>query len=621
MPDTPRPFSPIPADESFDLRKWIGKIIFNWYWFALSLLIFGGGAYMITKYTERIYRVQAKIMVNQPQNAAQNFVLQDFGIIQPTNRITDEIQLLKSWTLNRRVLDNVNFNISYRAIGRFTDRHLYDNIPFRVTVGLDKELMTGIPVTIKILDESTYEAEIEAGGESITMAGRFNEAFNYKNFSFILSPNPNFNINRIPRLDRTGKYQFMVNNLDGMAYSLVSKLDVSQADANGSVLVLTSTGANPRQEVDFLNALIREYIQSSLDLKNQTARNTIRFIDDQLTGVTDTLRIAERVLRDFRSENKLIDISSEGQAMMDQLRGLSQEKALVDMKVTYYEYLLDYLENNENYATVMAPGTMGISDPTLTTLIAKLVDLSNQKTSLEYSAKENFPAINKIKLEITANQEILVETVKNILNTVKTNQLDVDRRISRANQDIADLPETERQLLNIQRRFQFQEQIYTYLMQRRTEAGIAQASNLPDQRVIDEARTDSAARISPKSSRNYSTGILLGLIIPLIILILMDFMKVTIEEKSDVEKHTTAPIIGVIGHNKYATVLPAIEYPRSSIAESFRAVRTNLQFSLYGEGKQVIMITSATAGKVSLSWRTTWEGFSLPPRNRWWWWA
>jgi capsular exopolysaccharide synthesis family protein len=343
--------------------------------------------------------------------------------------------------------------------------------------------------------------------------------------------------------------------------------------------------------------MMKEYIQSSLELKNQTAANTVAFIDDQLSGLVDTLKRAEQSLQDFRSRNQVINISAEGTAIISEIDRLAQEKALIDIQVQYYEYLLGYLRSNDNFANIMAPSTMGISDQMLTSLISTLVQLSNEKTSLEYSARENNPALVKVNLMIKANRETLTENVKNIVQNARLQQTDVNRRVSRLNGRIQELPATERQLATITRKFELQNSIYTFLLQRRAEAGITQAANVPDQMVVDPARVDAVRLVAPRSLVNLAIGLLLGAFFPLLILILKDFFNHMVEEKADVEHLTDVPIIGTVGHNKRDHMIPSIVYPRSSIAESFRAVRTNLQFSLFGEGQKVVMITSSTSGE------------------------
>jgi tyrosine-protein kinase Etk/Wzc len=595
MQNLPTNNTPEPQEGNIDLRKWLGKLLINWYWFLLSVVILGSSAYFVTRFTEPSYNVSATLLIkDETKSMGAEALFADMDLFGSKSNIQNEIGILKSWTLTRRALQELNFDISYIAVGRLGEKHLYNYIPFRVTVGPNAEQFYGTPIFVTFLSDSTYQLDIN-GDSNIHITHYFNEHFKYEKFNFIISKNPDFDKTSLPLHLRNDTYFFIVNNLDRLAYSYRGGLSVELSDRMGSLLRLSRQGHSPQKEVDFLNMLMDEYIAAGLDEKNKTAGNTVKFIENQLLGIVDTLRIAENQLQKFRSENKVIDISSEGQAIMQQIDVLAHEKALVDLQVKYHQYLLDYLKSNENFSNVMAPSTMGINDPMLTSLIIKLVELSNEKTSLEYSAKENLPAMQRLNLQIKANQESLQESVKNILGNAELNQNDVNRRISRLSNRISELPETERQLLTIQRKFELQNELYTYLEQRRAEAAIAQASNVADQIIVDRARVDAAGQVAPNKMINYAIGIFFGVFIPLIIIVLRDFFNHKIQEKSDVESRTDVTIIGSVGHNKKDHMLPAIKYPRSSIAESFRAIRTNLQFSLFKEDKKVIQITSSTS--------------------------
>ncbi len=586
------------TEESIDLRKWAGKILANWYWFVFSLIIFGGAAFLFTRYSVSKYHVESTLLVQENQKSAGGVALfQDMDLFGERKNIQNEIGMIKSWTMARRTLGELkNFEITYVAVGRIKESVLYDNIPFRVTPGSNTENIMGKRIDVTILSDTQYQIEMD-GDPKINVKQEFNQPFEIGEFKYFISRNPFYKVNVSKGFDRSNKYYFVVNNLDWLAYEYQEKLGVDLTDKLSSMLNLSIEGLNSRQMVDYLNTLMTEYIQSSLELKNKTAANTVKFIEDQLSGIKDTLRLNEQSLQDFRSRNKVINISAEGQRIMEESNQIAQEKVRIDGQVNYYETLQNYLDRNDDFSKLMAPSTMGINDPMLTDLISTLVRLSTDKILLQYSAKEGNAALEMVNNQIKSIQASLSELVKNILQRSKQEQAEVNRRMMRLSGRIQDLPATERQLTTITRQFELSNTIYTYLLQKQAEAGITQASNVPDQMIIDRARADAAYKVFPRNALNYAIGLFLGLIFPILILILKDFLSFTIEEKSDIEKYTNVPIIGTVGHNKHENLIPVINHTRSSVTESFRAIRTNLQFSLYGEGKEVVMVTSSTSGE------------------------
>ena len=128
-------------------------------------------------------------------------------------------------------------------------------------------------------------------------------------------------------------------------------------------------------------------------------------------------------------------------------------------------------------------------------------------------------------------------------------------------------------------------------MQRRAEAQILKASNTPDNEIIDEARLERTYKVSPRTSMNYLIAFILGLLIPALYLLLKDFFNVSINDRKDVEKLTHYPIIGQVAQASDKNPLVVINSPKSPIAESFRSIRTNIEFLTQGKAKSTILVT------------------------------
>lgn len=582
----------LPDEEFFDFRKGIGKILSNWYWFVLTVILFGGGSWIYTKYLVKTYQVQATMIVKTNKKAVgaealYNTMNLGSGPSFPEN----ELQVLKSWTMARNTIDHLDFDISYFAAGKWSETPLYDNVPFKVALGPDSMSYAGIPIYVKVLSDSTYKLEIN-GSHNINATHKFNEPFVYKNFIFTLIPNLDFNINEIPEVVRTGEYYFKVNNLDQLAYKYKNKLSAEWVGEDGSVIKLSSTGFSAQMEVDYINALMTEYKRWSLDEKNKIARNTINFINRQLVGMGDSLQLAEDNLTNFKTINRTAGLNTEAQAIFDRLEQLDSEKRMLDMAVEYYDNTLKQLNNDDDLSMLMSPSTMGINDPPLSLLIANLLEKEQEKVSLKMSVTEKSTPLILLNADILLLRNQLKEVLRNKLKVTKTIVQERSRRMTLQNDKINKLPETQQKLLKYERSFQKASEVHTFLSEKRAEAAISEASNEPDQTIIDYARTDGVVRVSPDSKKNYTMGVAIGLLIPFLIIILKEITNTYIREIDDVEKRTNIPILGTIAHNKKGESLPVLLHGRSIVAESFRFIRTNLQFLLYKENSKVIMVTS-----------------------------
>ena len=93
-----------------------------------------------------------------------------------------------------------------------------------------------------------------------------------------------------------------------------------------------------------------------------------------------------------------------------------------------------------------------------------------------------------------------------------------EQRIREIEGLIGNLPQSERILLNIQRKFNLNENIYNYLLEKRAEASITKASNISDHKVIDMPRLESNLPIRPNTLLIYFISLLVGIFLPIILI-------------------------------------------------------------------------------------------------------
>ncbi|GAB4285378.1 MAG: tyrosine-protein kinase domain-containing protein [Marinilabiliales bacterium] len=582
-------------DETIDIKKFIFKVLSNWYWFVLTIFVSLVVAYYVNKYTTPIYRISASILIQDQQTSSLSGVesiLNDLGLYNRARRkkVENEIGILKSYSLANKTLQNLNFDISYYSIGRIKTLERYKDRPF--TVHLDTSLTNEIntPVYVTLLSDKEYLLEID-GTSEVKKRMKYGEKFSSDRFNFYITFDDVYDDNNDLH---HANYYFIINDINVLTNLYKNKLNVETLDDKSSMLILSLQGNVPAKEVDYLNKLCDVYIQSGLDEKNQIAINTINFIDEQLKEITDSLTNVENRLMNFRQYNQLVDINKEGMAYFEKYENLQSEKAKLVIQMDYFDYLKKYIENGQE-GEVLAPGIMGVNDQLLTTLVEQLNELYNQKGVTEYSSTEKNPSLALINIKIQNTKSAILENINNLINTTKISISNIDQRINKVQAEIKKLPLTEKEFMSIERKFNLNNEIYTYLLEKRAEAGIAKASNISENKIIDYAILNNASIVAPKKSLNYIIALIIGFIIPLLVIIIRDFFNDKILERKDVEDNTNIPIIGTVGHNNKGTDLVVYEKPKSSIAESFRTIRTNLQyFNQKSEKKSNVIVLSST---------------------------
>ena len=594
---------PFIQEESIDLRKFLFKILYNWYWFAIAIFVALVGAYMVNRYATPQYSVTSTIIVRDDTKAGKGQlsgyenIIEGMDIFRSKKNIYNEMGILQSYTMAYKALSELkDFEITYVLVGRrgIKESQLYRRSPFVVELDTTHAQTRGHRVNVFILDKKKYRLQIDEEMNVDTVM-RYGDLFSNEFFAFrVYLRDPE---HYDPEEQMSNKYYFVINDINGLTNGYKGKLNITVNDKKGSILILTMQGPVAEQECDYLNKLGEVYIRSGLEEKNRIAINTIKFIDEQLQNIVDSLRRAETRLEDFRIRNEVMDLSKEGMSIYEKISTYQTNKAMLEIQKNYYEYLLKYLSASANVNEMVAPSVAGINDPVLLSLIQQLIELYNQKTSFQLSTQANSLAIQAVNQKIDDLTKMLLENVRNLIHSTEMNIKEIDGMIASLTERIKKLPVKERELLAIQRVYNINNEIYTYLLQKRAEAGIAKASNVADNKILDIARPENATKVSPKTSLNYMIALVLGFLIPLVILLLLEYFNNKIVDKQDIENKTRVPILGTIGHNTTDDNIPVVEHPKSALAESFRAIRTNLQYKLREQGQKVIMITSTVSGE------------------------
>ena len=273
---------------------------------------------------------------------------------------------------------------------------------------------------------------------------------------------------------------------------------------------------------------------------------------------------------------------------------LDNDRVAMETQNKYYHYLKNYIESNQELETVIAPSAMGIQDPLLNSLILQLNELITQKSSLT-SIRENsqHPTILRLNAQIECVKNSLLENTTNIITQSDIALNDLNKRIRSYDEQVKRLPATERNFVNIERGYQLNNEIYTFLLQKLSEAQIAKASNVPDSQVLEEADGGNDP-VEPKPRMIYAIAQLLGLALPALVIFLLDFFNNRIMSQDEIEEITSYPILGHVFHNvrEFASRILVLDKPNSPATEPYRAIRNKLNLMTKGKDKSLIAITS-----------------------------
>lgn len=600
-------------NEQIDVKEIFEKYYQYWYFFIIAIVMSIFIGFLFLRYSPKVYNASTTILVKDENNTSlgSDNIIDGIDLFGKNRNIKNEIGILRSFSLVKQTLKEVDFNISYLNEGKLTSVDIYSRSPFKIVLDSNhlQSLEVKFYVTLISKDEFVIKTKVESGQfynlieESYLRSS--DVVFNYEEYhkfdQWIESDYFKFKLEKkdftLYDEENWNNYAFVINDINSLTEKFLKRIKIKEIEKDASILKVSLEGNNTIKIADFLDAFSKNYLQIGLNEKNEIATNTISFINNQLIEIRDSLSNIESVLEKFKTENPKIELSKKEYGAFYQIQKLEEEQAILKLNNKYYISLKDYLIKNDNIENILSPSSMGINDPLLNNLILELSRLYSEFEITSQNTKSIHPAVKSLKNQITITKGKILENIENIIISSELSLNDIENRINEFDKLINTLPESERKLVRIQRKYNLNETTYTYLLEKRAEASIAKAGNVADNKIIDKARLSSQDPISPNSRSIYIISIFFGIIIPGIWITAKDLLNDKINSKKDVKKLCDIPILGSITHNNKGTNLVVQNHPKSAISESLRTIRTNIQYLSSDKEQKVICVSSSISGE------------------------
>jgi tyrosine-protein kinase Etk/Wzc len=601
---------------TFDFRGFLFKVLSFWKLILLCLGIAMTIAYFNNVRKQNIYRLDSLISIENDQNpffTANTSISFNWGGV--SGKVGKMITAIKTRTHNEKVVDSLQFYMQYLVEGKYRKTDIYKNAPFYLELDKSKGQILNKPIGIRFINDTSFEIFSEFESDKVSVQyydtktklsvnvpqGPFLQSYTFG--ESVQLPFLNATIHLKPSIKVSVGSEFFVNFLsfDNVVNSYRSSMKIEPfSKTSSSVLRLSLTGNNKSKIVDYLNATTAILSKSELERKNLYATNTIRFIDSSLATVSTNLKDVTDEMNEFRRQNKVFDVDDEISQISNQLKIYDNDKQVEQSKLNYLNRLENYLSTKTEYTKIAAPTSVGIEEINILNSVSKITSLAIERQNLEYTAKEGNVLFNDLDRQIDAERNVLLETIKSTKYTLGIQLNTISKNIAELEAELSDLPEDQQEYLKIQRKLDISLESYNVYQAKRSEAAIVKAANVSDINVIDEAKDIGGGLIGPNKSLNYMMALMVGSFTPLLFILIIFLFDNNIHGSEDVEQLSRIPIIGLVGKYKHDNNLVVYDKPKSAVAESFRAIRSSLQF-IYKrqdvEGGRTLMVTSSVSGE------------------------
>lgn len=468
-------------NDSIDLKNWIIKFLSYWYLFVIFGCAGLAVSYVYNRYTSRVYQTQAYLYIKEQTVGIDPTAMITGMSFRNAGNVDNQIAILQSFLLKERAIKNLDFEVSYYIKGRVAKAELYMDNPFTVEFDDNVYQLVGVEYGVKFLDNSRYVLTADIGknqkyynftaDEYVVKIKQPEMKFvdtvffgdtvdnGYNKFRIVL--NGNYNTDEISEVDLS----FRINDYLSLIKSM-GNITVTPSTKNATVVNVVARGNHPQKITNYLNQLLREFVNRELELKNRVSENTILFIDEQLMGIQDSLSKAEFDLQNFQKGNDFMNLDAQATQLFNHLKALEQQRGEVDLNLKYYMNLKKYVEDNINDVDkLIAPSAMGIQDPLLNKLVSTLVELSAEKSIQLLTSTEKSPAVQSIDEQITQTKTALLENINNMISNAQMTMEEIDVKVNEASVKVKELPNSQRLLLGYERKFAYNDNLYNFLMQ------------------------------------------------------------------------------------------------------------------------------------------------------------
>jgi tyrosine-protein kinase Etk/Wzc len=588
-------------EENINLRTLLMKYLVYWPWFIASVIICLGVAFLYLRFQTPVYNSTAAVLIKEtdPRSKAMTqangavAALQDIGGFSMTSNFDNEVEILKSRTLIKKVVSELGLYI----------QHSKDQ-----TFGYDIPLYHNTPVKVHITPE---EAEKLQGGAKLNMTyspeGKLNLTAKYTlkgevaetSASFdslpAVLPTPvgvfSFTRNDSARIEKTIKLNAWIASPTVVAQNYATNLTVTPSSKTTTIAKISVKNTHKQRAVDFINRLVADYNQDANDEKNEVAEKTAEFIEERIGIINTELGAAENQLATFKQQAGLTDLSSDAQLALQESSKYEQLRVENATQIQLVEFLKAYINQEEN-ANEVLPANVGLKDQNLSTVIEQYNAMIIERKRLLRTSSESNPTIINMNTGIEAMRRSVQTTVESVLKGLYITKADIDKQTSKFEARINKAPQQEKEFLTIARQQEIKAALYTMLLQKREENAITLASTATNGRIIEEALA-ATAPIAPKKMMLVLAALVIGIGLPIGLIFIRDLLKYKIENREDIQKITQAPIIGELPRCDVRTNGSIViqENKNNMMEECFRSLRTNLLFMLE-KGQQVILFSS-----------------------------
>ncbi|MEO8590085.1 MAG: polysaccharide biosynthesis tyrosine autokinase, partial [Flavobacteriales bacterium] len=588
---TPKPQQRGSIIDAKDLRYFLRIAAKNWYFVAVALVLSSVLSYLYSYKLPDIYGASTQILLKDNDvYDYQSQMYKSLGYAGIYGDLVNQKRVLTSYDLIDAALDKLDFDVSYFIVGRFRTSQVYATLPFTVDMDVLNHRLYDRPLDLRIVDLDHYELSYDHGGQVVKKVLPFDKEVRDPEFIIKVSRSPYMTGATIANFSASD-YQFIRHERSAQVQRYIDRVAVNNHEYTTILEVTVEDEVGARAKM-FLDTLSKEYITYTLQSEFDINENTLRYIDKQLDEVTVILEQHEDELQSYKESKDILDLDREENRYFTEMVKFDNQRRQLELQIQSLDALEDYVRNSHD-ERLLPPAVFITDDDFLRQTLSQLYGMQMSRNTKMYASTPNNMAIAELDSTLQLTRLNLLTYIDNSRNAIRGKIGDVQAQLDDYEGMIRGLPKSQRDILNIERRLQVNEKMYLYLLEKRASTVIARAGIVPQTKVIESARSKGV--VKPDKMKIFYTFMLGGVVIAMMVVFVRVMFYDRIENADQLKELTSLPVYGeIIASEKAEENYVVVDSdPKAAITESFRTVRTNLEYIPSAEGKgKVVMVTS-----------------------------
>ncbi len=389
----------VSSHQDVDIKFLVAKVIGNWYWYLLSIILFLGLGLFIMLFTSPRYAVTARVLVNGYTSQGKGLtglsegsLLSDLGLYSVPNTISNELEIIHSRTFVDKTVRDLQLNVIYLGQGPIRYEETYKNSPFFIELlSLTDVLDNPIEYDIRINNDKVKFKDTDSDS---TFTATWGDTLTFKYGKWVLVRNP-----AVYENNPKHELGMTISTYGAALNKYLAHIEAITTNEFVNIIDLEIDGPTPAKHEDVLNHLIELYVTADIAERNKVADSTISFIDSRLGGVSYELSNIDRGIEGFKRANNLTTLSEDAKVLLNSTTQMTQNLAEKDVQLRVIDDLEKYLDDDKNNSRIM-PTTAPIQDAAFVNTLEKYNSMQLQRQGLLQNTTEANPSVRNLDVQL-----------------------------------------------------------------------------------------------------------------------------------------------------------------------------------------------------------------------------